>query len=82
VLDTQELMEDPHLRARGMFTDIDHATRGKMSMPGWPVKMSDSTVPVTAAPLLGEQTAEVLVDWLGMDEAQIAEYAKANRPVA
>jgi len=51
-------------------------------MPGWPVKMSESAVPVTAAPLLGAQTAEVLVDWLGMDEAQVAEYAKVNRPAA
>jgi formyl-CoA transferase len=75
-------MEDPHLRARGMFTDIEHATRGSMSMPGWPVKMSESNVPVTAAPLLGEQTADVLVDWLGMDESQIAEYTKVNRPAA
>jgi formyl-CoA transferase len=82
VLDTRELMEDPHLRARGMFADIEHATRGKMSMPGWPVKMTDSNVPVTAAPLLGAQTAEVLADWLGMDEAQVAEYAKVNRPAA
>jgi crotonobetainyl-CoA:carnitine CoA-transferase CaiB-like acyl-CoA transferase len=53
-----------------------------MGMPGWPVKMSESSVPVTAAPLLGEQTAEVLAEWLGMDEAQVAEYAKANRPAA
>jgi crotonobetainyl-CoA:carnitine CoA-transferase CaiB-like acyl-CoA transferase len=51
-------------------------------MPGWPVKMSESSVEVTAAPLLGEQTADVLAEWLGMDDAQIAEYTTVNRPAA
>lgn len=79
VLDTGELMQDKHLRERGMFAEIDHASRGKLTMPGWPVKMSDSKVTVRAAPLLGEQTAEVLAEWLAMNPQEIADYQKQNQ---
>ena len=76
VFDTQELMEDPHLRKRGMFAEVEHPTRGKFAIPGWPVKMSDSRVPVKTAPLLGQHTEEVLSEWLGMGAAEIKEYVK------
>jgi len=76
VFDTQELMEDPHLRKRGMFAEVEHPTRGKFAIPGWPVKMSDSRVPVTTAPLLGQHTEEVLSEWLGLSAAEIKEYVK------
>jgi formyl-CoA transferase len=76
VFDTQELMNDPALRKRGMFAEIEHPTRGKFLIPGWPVKMSDSYVPVKSAPLLGQHTAELLSEWLGMSDAEIQEYMK------
>jgi formyl-CoA transferase len=76
VFDTQELMNEPHLRKRGMFTEITHPTRGTFHIPGWPVKMSDSSVPVKCAPLLGQHTAELLSEWLGMSKAEIDEYIK------
>jgi formyl-CoA transferase len=76
VFDTQELLNDPHLRQRGMFEEIEHPTRGKFHIPGWPVKMSESRVPVKTAPLLGQHTAELLSEWLGMSESEIQEYIK------
>jgi len=76
VFDTQELMNDPNLRKRGMFEEIEHPTRGKFHIPGWPVKMSDSRVPVKCAPLLGQHTAELLSEWLGMGEEEIKEYIR------
>jgi len=76
VFDTQELMEDPHLRKRGMFAEITHPTRGTFHIPGWPVKMSDSRVPVKTAPLLGQHTAELLSQWLGMSKQEIDDYIK------
>ena len=41
-------------------------------MPAWPVKMSGNDVPMSAAPLLGEHSAEVLTDWLEMSDEEIA----------
>lgn len=76
VFDTQELMNDPQLRKRGMFAEVVHPTRGKFAIPGWPVKMSESRVPVKNAPLLGQHTAEVLSEWLGLSAAEIDEYVK------
>ncbi len=63
VLDAKELSADPHLHQRGMMVTVDHPARGTVTMPGWPVKMSDSVVPVRPAPLLGAHTDEVLAEW-------------------
>ena len=78
VLDTQELSEDPHLRKRGMFATIDHPTRGTLTIPGFPVKMSDSQVPVRCSPLLGAHTEEVLAEWLGLSPNEIDELRKGS----
>jgi len=41
-------------------------------MPGWPVKMSASHVPVKSAPLLGQHSEEVLGEVLGYSAEQVA----------
>jgi len=71
VFDTQEINDDKDLRANGMFVTIDHPVRGALTMPGWPVRMSDSKVPVRVAPLLGAHTEEVLSQWLGLSQSEI-----------
>jgi len=76
VLDTSELIADPHLKKRGMMADIEHPQRGRLTMPGWPVHMSDSQVEVKSSPLLGQHTAQVLSEWLGMDAAEIEAYQR------
>jgi formyl-CoA transferase len=72
VFDTQELINDPFLRQRGMFATIDHPVRGEVTIPGWPVKMSESHVPVATAPLLGQHNAEVYGEILGCSSEQLA----------
>jgi formyl-CoA transferase len=66
VLDTGELMSDPTMREREIFVEVDHPVRGKVTIPGWPVKMSQSYVPVKASPLLGAHNTEVYSEWLGL----------------
>ncbi len=70
--DTLELQNDPDLEARGMFQTMHHPERGDFKMPAWPVKMSESDVPVAPAPLLGEHTEDVLGDWLGLSADDVA----------
>jgi len=41
-------------------------------MPTWPVRFDSIPTAVKSAPLLGEHTAEVLADWLGLDAAAVA----------
>jgi len=60
VLDTAEVLADPHLRERGTIFDLDHPTRGRFSVIGCPVRLSDSPVTASRAPLLGEHTEDVL----------------------
>ncbi len=70
-LDSQEVMSDPHLRERGMITTVEQHKRGPMDMIGCPVQLEDSPVDVTAAPLLGQHTEEILAQLLDYDSAQV-----------
>jgi formyl-CoA transferase len=73
VLDTGELLDDPHLNARGQIHTIEHATRGRFRLPGCPVHLSASPAPTTPPPLAGQHTAEVLEEVLGLSTEEIAE---------
>ncbi len=72
VLDTQELVDEPSFYERGILQTMTHGER-KMAMPTWPVRFDGVPAEVKSAPLLGEHTAEVLRDWLGLDDAAVTE---------
>jgi formyl-CoA transferase len=74
VFDTQDLMEDKSLRATGMLSEVVHPQRGRIVLPGWPVKMSESPTPkVTCPPLLGEHTDDVLAQLIGLTSEELRE---------
>jgi formyl-CoA transferase len=68
VLDTADLIQDPHLRARQMIVDVPHPQRGTFQTVGCPLKLSDSPVDITASPLLSEHTETVLRELMGYDK--------------
>ena len=71
VLDSNEVLADPHLRQRGFITELEHPRRGKYPMPGNPVRMSDSPTEVRRAPLLGEHNDEIYGKALGMSKDEL-----------
>jgi formyl-CoA transferase len=72
VLDSVEVMSNEHLRSRGMLVDVDHPTRGRITMLGSPIHLSASPTEVKRAPLLGEHNAEVYGRLLGLAETDLA----------
>ncbi len=52
---TQDLLEDPHFRSRGVWEPIDHPEAGRLHYPARPFIMSATPrQPARRAPLLGE----------------------------
>jgi formyl-CoA transferase len=64
---TTEVLGDQDLRDRGIFVTVDDPGRGRVTIPGYPVRMSRSPARVTAPPRPGQDTDEVLREWLGRD---------------
>ena len=80
VFDPLELQNDPFLRKRGAFVTVKHPARGDFVLPGCPIKMSDCSVPITAAPLLGQHNAEVYGEMFGCSAEQLAQL-KADKVI-
>ncbi|MFA5056045.1 MAG: CoA transferase [Dehalococcoidia bacterium] len=79
VLDAAELVNDPHLKERGFFTEIEHPEAGKHILPGISWKMSHTHGRIERpAPCFGEHNRYVLGELLGMSEADIEELAQAG----
>jgi formyl-CoA transferase len=71
VLDTAEVLADPHLRERGTVFDLEHKTRGRHAMIGSPLRLSDSPFAAAPAPILGEHTEAVLTEIAGYTAAEV-----------
>ena len=68
----EDLLDDPHFKERGYWEEIEHPYTGKVTYAGGHIRMSDSPrLPAKHAPLLGEHTAEVLIDELGYSREEL-----------
>ena len=73
VRDLQEVFGDPQMAARDMLRELEHATIGRMTVVGTPVKLSETPASLrTAPPILGAHTGAVLEGDLGLSAAAIA----------
>lgn len=74
VLDIGQALEQPHTKARGLVGEVFHEAAGTMTFVRTPLRFAG--VPLTAKrppPLLGEQTAEILRDIMGMSDGRLKE---------
>jgi formyl-CoA transferase len=71
VLTTLELLHDPDLHKRGMMQKIEHPVRGPVIVPGWPLRMSDSKVPLKCAPILGADSEAIYGEWLACSPDEV-----------
>jgi formyl-CoA transferase len=78
VLDTLDLHTDPHLVARGLVRTVEHPAAGPVRLMRNPVLAEGSLVPLTAAPMLGADTAHVLRSYLGLDDGEIERLGAAG----
>jgi len=76
--DARDLMRDPHLRARGVFVELDHPETGPRDFVGLPWRMSGCQPALKRSPLLGEHNDYVFGQLLGLDEAEIARLKKSG----
>jgi crotonobetainyl-CoA:carnitine CoA-transferase CaiB-like acyl-CoA transferase len=66
-----EVVNDPHLAARGFFRDLPHPTAGTVKVFGSPIHFARAhTRFERAGPLLGEHTREVLLE-IGMTPDEV-----------
>ncbi len=79
VFDTGDIIRDKALFEAGMLQKVDHPTRGEIVLTGWPLRMSGSPTPaVVSPPLLGEHSADVLGEYLGLDAAAVQDFRAAG----
>ena len=70
--DLAQVVDHPQVKARNSIVDVEHPRAGKIRVVGVPVRLSATPGSVrTPSPALGEHTAEVLRELLGLDVAQI-----------
>ena len=71
VYETSDLFTDPHLLARGFVHEVEHKSHGTIRLLGWGARLSESDVEITAAPLLGEHSVDVVSEDLGLGEEDV-----------
>jgi formyl-CoA transferase len=71
VLNTLELLHDPDLHTRGMMQKIEHPVRGSVTVPAWPLRMSDTKVALKCAPVHGADSEAIYGEWLGCSAAEV-----------
>ncbi len=65
VLRIEQVVENEHFKARDMFVEVEHPTLGKIKVPNFPVKFSETPGRVWGpAPMLGQHNEEILTKLL------------------
>jgi crotonobetainyl-CoA:carnitine CoA-transferase CaiB-like acyl-CoA transferase len=72
VKEIPEVLQDPHLRARGTLQDIEHPTVGKVTVLASPVRLNGESPTIdTPSPTLGQHNELVYGKLLGLSAKEI-----------
>lgn len=73
VKNIKEVVNDPHLKVREYFVEVEHPATGPLKYPGAPYKLSQTPWKVDKpAPLLGEHNEEVYCQRLGYAREELS----------
>ena len=76
-LSSEALYNDPHLKQRHVFKEVNHPVLGQTWVIGPPWQLSETPAHIRGpGPLLGEHTDDVLSKYLGMSADEIKELKK------
>lgn len=79
VLTIAEVIEDPHIKARQAFTDVDHPELGSVKLLAPWIRFSETPSKIThAGGSLGQHNHEVYGEVLGLSAEEIDELAQAG----
>ncbi len=78
VHDVQGAANEPHVHEREIMVEVPDRTAGSMYVSGKTIKFSRTPMVVGSAPLIGENTTEILSGILGYDESRIAALHEAE----
>jgi crotonobetainyl-CoA:carnitine CoA-transferase CaiB-like acyl-CoA transferase len=68
----QDLLKNAQLKAREYFVEVDHPETGKVTYPGAPFKMSETSWQIRQpAPLLGQHNEEIYCGRLGYTKQEL-----------
>ena len=74
VQNASDLANDPHLKQRGFFVELDHPELGKTISDATPIRLSETPAKYNrAAPTPGQDNDYVYKQLLGMSEEEVAE---------
>ncbi len=65
VYQLDEVVNDPHVKARKMIVEIEHSKAGTVRQPNFPIKFSKTSTSIGVAPTLGQHNEEILSELLG-----------------
>jgi crotonobetainyl-CoA:carnitine CoA-transferase CaiB-like acyl-CoA transferase len=75
-----DIDHNEQMLARGFWEEVDHPVVGRQRYPGWPMRLSGGSGSRyrSPAPLLGQQTEEILSEELGLSAEELADLRAAN----
>lgn len=79
ILNIQQVVDDPHLKARAYFVEVEHPIIGRAKIPGVPFKLSKTPGMVSRpSPLVGEHNELILKKYLGMSPEDVQRLKEAG----